>query len=67
MDEFVHNPKIVSHPGFSLLARQNTLVQDAIKRQGITLESLGGITSRQSFVGDLASALSTTGGVRKIT
>ena len=67
MDEFVRNPKIVSHQGFSVLARQNKLVQNAMKRQGISLEPLPEVTSRQSFVGDLASILSTTGGVRKIT
>ena len=70
MDEFVRTPEIVKHPGFSILARSDVLVQDAMNRQGLTLESLGAITgaqisSRQSFVGSLASTLSSVGGVSK--
>ena len=69
MDEFVRTPEIVRHPGFSILARSDVLVQNAMDRQGLTLESLAGIggqkaTSRQSFVGSLASTLSSVGGVR---
>ena len=70
IDEFVRTPEIVKHPGFSILARSDVLVQEAMNRQGLTLESLGAITgaqisSRQSFVGSLASTLSSVGGVRK--
>ena len=70
MDEFVRTPEIVKHPGFSILARSDVLVQEAMNRQGLTLESLAAISepqisSRQSFVGSLASTLSSVGGVRK--
>ena len=68
MDEFVRTPEIIKHPGFSILARSDVLVQEAMNRQGLTLESLGAIagpqiSSRQSFVGSLASTLSSVGGV----
>ena len=69
MDEFVRTPEVVKHPGFSILARSDILIQEAMNRQGLTLESLAAIagpqiSSRQSFVGSLASTLSSVGGVR---
>ena len=69
MDEFVRSPEVVKHPGFSILARSDVLIQEAMNRQGLTLESLAAIagpqiSSRQSFVGSLASTLSSVGGVR---
>ena len=69
MDDFVRSPEVVKHPGFSILARNDALVQSAMDRQGLTLDSLVGvagqqIASRQSFVGSLASAVSSIGGVR---
>ena len=69
MDDFVRSPEVVKHPGFSILARNDVLVQSAMERQGLTLDSLPGvvgqqIASRQSFVGSLASAVSSIGGVR---
>ena len=69
MDEFVRTPEVVKHPGFSILARSDVSIQEAMNRQGLTLESLAAIagpqiSSRQSFVGSLASTLSSVGGVR---
>ena len=69
MDEFVRTPEVVKHPGFSILALSDILIQEAMNRQGLTLESLAAIagpqiSSRQSFVGSLASTLSSVGGVR---
>ena len=69
LDDFVRSPEVVKHPGFSILARNDVLVQSAMERQGLTLDSLVGVTgqqiaSRQSFVGSLASAVSSIGGVR---
>lgn len=69
MDEFVRTPEVVKHPGFSILARSDILIQEAMNRQGLTLESLAAIagpqiSSRQSFVGSLASTLSSVGGAQ---
>ena len=69
IDGFVSDPEIFGQPGFSILARHDGMVQNAMKRQGIafgSLEDIPGqqISPRQSFVGSLSSALSTVGGVR---
>ena len=71
IDDFISNPEIVGHPGFSILARQDGMVQNAMKKQGLGFGSLEGIigqqiSSRQSFVGSLSSALSSVGGVRTL-
>ena len=76
MDEFVRHPVVIKQPGFLILARHDFMIQSAMERQGlnlesleITLESLEGIThkqfsSRQGIVGSIADTLCSAGGVR---
>ena len=68
MDEFVRTPEVVKHPGFSILARSDVSIQEAMNRQGLTLESLAAIagpqiSSRRQDVGSLARTLSSVRGV----
>ena len=77
MDEFVRHPVVIRQPGFLILARHDFMIQNAMERQGlnlesleITLESLEGIShkqfsSRQGIVGSIADTLCSAGGVRK--
>ena len=69
MDEFVRSPAVIRQPGFSILAKRDILVQNAMERQGISFDSLARIaqkqfSSRQGIVGPLANIISSTGGVR---
>ena len=77
MDEFVRHPVVIRQPGFLILARHDVMIQNAMERQGltlesleITLESLEGTTqhqfsSRQGIVGSaLIETLCSPGGVR---
>ena len=76
MDEFVRHPVVIRQPGFLILARHDFMIQNAMERQGlnlesleITLESLEGIShkqfsSRQGIVGSIADTLCSAGGVR---
>ena len=69
LDDFVRSSEVVRHPEFLILARNDALIQSAMERQVLTLDWLVGvagqeIASRQSFVGSLASAVSSIGGVR---
>ena len=76
MDEFVRHPVVIRQPGFLILARHDFMIQNAMERQGlnvesleITLESLEGIShkqfsSRQGIVGSIADTLCSTAGVR---
>merc|ERR1711972_18227 len=47
LDDFVRSPEVVKHPGFSILARNDALVQSAMDRQGLTLDSLVGVAGQQ--------------------
>ena len=69
LDEFVRDPVVIRHPGFSVLARRDAMVQKAMARQGLTLELLEGIgrkqfSSRQGIVGGIANSLGVFRNVR---
>ena len=69
LDEFVRDPVVIRHPGFSVLARRDVMVQNAMARQGLTLELLEGMgrkqfSSRQGIVGGIANSLGVFRNVR---
>ena len=69
LDEFVRDPVVIRHPGFSVLARRDVMVQNAMARQGLTIELLQGIgrkqfSSRQGIVGGIVNSLGAFRNVR---